>query len=37
MLARDIRLNNETEEVCAYLIEYMYTEICNLLKSMETK
>lgn len=34
MLSRNIQLNNDTEEVCAYLIEYLYEEI---LKCLENK
>ena len=36
MLSRDIQLNNDTEEVCAYLIEYLYSEILKVIRSNET-
>lgn len=36
MLSREIQLNNDTEEVCAYLIEYLYEEIFKVIRSNET-
>jgi len=36
MLSREIQLNNDTEEVCAYLIEYLYSEILKVIRSNET-
>lgn len=36
MLSREIKLNNDTEEVCAYLIEYLYSEILKVIRSNET-
>lgn len=35
MLSREIQLNNDTEEVCAYLIEYLYEEIFKVIRSNE--
>lgn len=37
MLSRDIQLNNSTEEVCAYLIEYLYEEIFEAIRKNETE
>ncbi len=36
MLSKEIKLNNDTEEVCAYLIEYLYSEILKVIRSNET-
>lgn len=33
MLSRDIQLENSTEELCAYLIEYLYEEIFKLIEN----